>query len=63
MNLSTVSASPKWLNTPQKYEEGTKYMREINAKISKLPKKVVETNDDDKKPKFKNYLHDLKAQN
>lgn len=63
MKESNVSTSPKWLNTSQKYEEGTKYMREINAKIAKLPRKIPEKTDDEKKPRFKNYLHDLKAQN
>lgn len=58
-----VSTSPKWLNTPQKYEEGTKFMREINAKIAKLPRKVVDKSDEEKKPRFKNYLNDLKALN
>ena len=47
MKESKIETAPKWLNTPQKYQEGTKYMREINSVISKLPRKAVNKNQND----------------
>lgn len=38
---SKVETAPKWLNTPQKYQEGTNYMRQVNSVISKLPRKAA----------------------